>query len=186
PVGNLAAQVFMSTAEEGTASMRLMYLMAMAAARKSILLSSAYFVPDTLAVDQFVKARERGVKIQIIVPGPHTDAAVVKVASRGLWGKLLEAGVEIYEYQPTMFHCKVMIVDDFFVSVGSTNFDDRSFRKNDEANLNIFDEQFALAESKTFQDDLAQSKRVTLQDWKDRPVKEKVLEKFALILKDQL
>ena len=88
-------------------------------------------------------ARKRGVKIEIIVPGPHMDAKIVQSASRSLWGALLDAGVQIYEYQPTMYHCKVIIVDDVWVSVGSTNFDDRSFRLNDEANLNIYDAAFA-------------------------------------------
>ena len=129
--------------------MRLMYLLSIASATKTIRLQSAYFVPDELAVETFRAARKRGVKIEIIVPGPHSDAKMVQSASRSLWGELLDAGVEIYEYQPTMYHCKVMIVDDLWVSVGSTNFDDRSFRLNDEANLNIYDSDFAVGTSES-------------------------------------
>ena len=84
-------------------------------------------------------ALERGVRVRIIVPGTHIDKEVVRKASRALWGELLEAGAEIHEYSPTMFHCKMLVVDRRMVSVGSTNFDNRSFRLNDEANLNVYD-----------------------------------------------
>ena len=120
-----------------------MYLLAIASARRSILIANPYFVPNTLAVELLVEARRRGVNVEIIVPGPITDAGLVRRASRAKWGPLLEAGVRIYEYQPTMYHAKVMMVDDYWTSVGSTNFDNRSFRLNDEANLNVFDEAFA-------------------------------------------
>ena len=90
-----------------------------------------------------VAARKRGVEVDIILPGKHIDTQTVRRASRSRWGPLLEAGVKIYEYQPTMFHCKTMIVDDVWVSVGSTNFDNRSFRLNDEANLNVLDPALA-------------------------------------------
>jgi len=105
------------------------------------------FVPDDLSVQTIVRALQRGVKVKILMPGTRTDSEPVRRASRARWGELLEAGAEMYEYQPTMFHCKVMIVDDVWVSVGSTNFDSRSFRLNDEANLNIYDHAFANARS---------------------------------------
>jgi cardiolipin synthase len=89
---------------------------------------------EQLAIQTLVAACKRGVKLEIIVPGPVMDSRIVQRASRSLWGALLDGGVEIHEYQPTMYHCKVLIVDDVWVSVGSTNFDDRSFRLNDEAN----------------------------------------------------
>ncbi len=133
PVGPSLAQVFKSSRGEGSESVRLMYLLSIASATESVRLQAAYFVPDDLAIETFINARKRGVKIEIIVPGPHMDAKVVQSASRSLWGTLLDAGVHIYEYQPTMYHCKVMIVDNVWVSVGSINFDDRSFRLNDEA-----------------------------------------------------
>jgi phosphatidylserine/phosphatidylglycerophosphate/cardiolipin synthase-like enzyme len=116
---------------------------AITAATRSIELCSAYFVPDTITRRALVRAVERGVRVRILLPGKHTDEATVRRASRGLWGLLLEAGVQIHEYQPTMFHCKLMIVDGLMTSVGSTNFDMRSFRLNDEANLNIYDTAFA-------------------------------------------
>ena len=140
PTGNGDAQMFASSPSGGSESMELMYLMMINAAVRSIDLSAAYFVPDELSRDAFVAALKRGVRVRIITPGPHTDAETVRRASRALWGDLLAAGAEVYEYQPTMFHAKVLVADDLLVSVGSTNFDDRSFRLNDEASLNILDE----------------------------------------------
>jgi cardiolipin synthase len=110
----------------------------------------------------------------------------VRRASRARWGDMLKAGVEIYEYQPTMFHCKVMIVDGFLVSTGSTNFDTRSFRLNDEANLNVYDPAFAAEMTKVFQKDLAQSRRITLEHWLGRPAREKVVEHTMSLLGHQL
>ncbi len=186
PAGKAAAQMFSSSPAGGSESMQLMYLMSITAARSTIDLSSAYFVPDELALRTLVDAIKRGVKVRIITPGPHTDTKIVKAASRSLWGKLLEAGAEIYEYQPTMYHCKVMIVDSLLVSVGSTNFDNRSFRLNDEANLNIYEAGFAREQAEIFRQDLARSRRVTLEYWQQRPWTEKALEHAAGLLGHQL
>jgi cardiolipin synthase len=160
--------------------------MSITAAKRTIRLSSSYFVPNELAVRTMVEAMQRGVKLQIITPGTHTDTETVRAASRARWGELLAAGAEIYEYQPTMYHCKVMIVDEFMVSTGSTNFDDRSFRLNDEANLNLLDEKFAAEQVKVFEHDLSRSKAVTLEAWRERPWKERAMEWIGQILKSQL
>ena len=108
----------------------------LSSASKTVRLANAYFVPDKLAIDTFVEAARRGVKIEIIVPGRHIDQQVVRQASHNKWPQLLAAGIRIYEYQPTMFQ-KYMVIDDLWVSVGSSNFDARSFRLNAEANLNV-------------------------------------------------
>jgi len=110
----------------------------------------------------------------------------VRRASRSLWGSLLEAGVQIAEYQPTMFHCKVLVVDTLLVSVGSTNFDNRSFRLNDEANLNVLDAAFAQRQVEIFRDDWKNAKPVTLKQWKHRPWQEKLVERAAALLRLQL
>ena len=163
-----------------------MYLLSVASATKSIRLQAAYFVPDDLAIEAFVSARKRGVKIEIIVPGPTMDAKIVQSASRSLWGALLDAGVEIYEFQPTMYHCKVLIVDDLWVSVGSTNFDDRSFRLNDEANLNIYDSTFAVDQVKPFEDDKRKSRRITRAEFKDRSKIGRFFDQLSGMLRRQL
>ncbi len=184
--GTQSAQMFSSSPTGGSESMRLMYLMAITAARTSIHLSSSYFVPDDLTINALVAAAKRGVKVRIITPGTDIDTEIVRKASRALWGPLLEAGVEISEYQPTMFHCKVMVVDALLVSVGSTNFDERSFRLNDEANLNVFDAGFAKRQIEVFEADAKQARRMTFEAWKQRPWKEKVLEHAASLLGGQL
>ena len=184
--GGGPAQVFSSSPTGGSASMELMYLMAITAAKRTIRLSSSYFVPNELAVKTMVEAMRRGVKLQIIVPGAHTDTETVRSASKARWGDLLAAGAEIYEYQPTMYHCKVMIVDEFMVSSGSTNFDDRSFRLNDEANLNIYDRAFAAEQVAIFDADLAKSRRIDLATWQARPLREKLVEHLASLLGSQL
>ena len=185
-VGNSDAQVFSSSPSGGSESMQLMYQLSITAAEHSIDLSSAYFVPDDITRKKLVEALQRGVKIRIITPGEIIDTDTVRAASRGSWGPLLQAGAKIYEYQPTMYHCKVMIVDELLVSVGSTNFDNRSFRLNDEANLNIYDSAFAEQQSLTFEDDLRQAREVTYDEWAERPLKEKLLERMALLLGSQL
>ena len=184
--GESTAQMFSSSPEGGSESMQLMYLLAITAAAHSIHLSSAYFVPDDLSLKALVAAAKRGVRVQIITPGEHMDAETVRKASRARWGDLLEAGVEIFEYQPTMYHCKVMIVDGLWLSVGSTNFDSRSFSLNDEANLNIFDTAFAGRQVAVFQQDLEHSKPITLEAWRHRPLREKLLEHSAALLRLQL
>jgi cardiolipin synthase len=186
PVGEDAAQMFKSSPGEGAESMRLMYLLSISSAQKSIELSSSYFVPDDLTIETMTEAMRRGVRIRVIVPGGKIDTEVVRKASRARWGKLLEAGVEISEYQPTMFHCKVMVVDDLWVSVGSTNFDNRSFRLNDEANLNVYDGKFAQQQTAIFNEDLKKSRRITLEQWRNRPWQEKLLEHTAALLRSQL
>ena len=110
----------------------------------------------------------------------------VRRASRAKWGPLLRSGVRIYEYQPTMYHTKVMVVDDIWASVGSTNFDDRSFRLNDEANLNVLDAGFGQEQARQFSADQARSREVTLAAWERRPMTEKVQERFARLVKSQL
>ncbi|GAB2924696.1 phospholipase D-like domain-containing protein [Paraburkholderia jirisanensis] len=180
------AHVFSSSPSGGSDDMQLMYLMAITAATHSIQLSSAYFVPDKLTINAIVEATKRGVKVRVITPGKHIDTHTVREASRACWGDLLEAGVEMYEYQPTMFHCKLMVVDEYLASVGSTNFDSRSFKLNDEANLNIYDRDFARQQTAIFDGDVARAKRITLDEWRRRPLSEKLLERAVALLDSQL
>jgi cardiolipin synthase len=185
-VGNSWAQVFKSSTNAGSESIALMFQMAIASARKSIYLSTAYFLPNEKYRAELIKARERGVQIYIIVPGPNIDTKIVQHASRKEWGELLKAGIEIYEFQPARYHNKALIIDETFVSVGSTNFDNRSFSLNDEANLNIWDSEFAKTLIQAFERDRAKSRQVTLEEWNNRPQSEKVIEVLANLLGTQL
>jgi cardiolipin synthase len=184
--GPAQAQVFVSSPGGGGESAQFLYLLSIVSAAKSIRMSASYFVPDDVEVKAFVAALKRGVKIQIILPGPSTDSGVTRRASRADWGDLLRAGAEIYEYQPTMFHVKAMVVDDLWTTVGSTNFDSRSFSVNDEANLNVYDRDFALAQARIFEDDLKRSRRITLEEWESRPWTAKLWERAMGLLSSQL
>jgi len=186
PAGGQKAQMFSSSPSSGSESMQLMYHLAITAAERSIDLSVAYFVPDDLTRKLLMDALARGVRVRLVTPGEHTDTEAVKAASRATWGELLQAGAEIYEYGPTMYHCKVMIVDQLLVSVGSTNFDNRSFRLNDEANLNVYDATFAQRQTQVFEDDIRRSRRVTYEAWLERPWSEKLHEKMTGLLRSQL
>jgi cardiolipin synthase len=186
PAGSMDAHMFVSSPAGGSESMHLMYLMAIAAAEHSIDLAAAYFIPDELISKALVAARHRGVRIRVLMPGKNTDSDAARVASKASWGPLLLAGVEMYEYEPTMFHNKMLIVDREMVSVGSTNFDLRSFQLNDEASLNVYNHAFAERMTAVFEQDLQPTRRYTYEIWKKRPLKEKFTERFILPLRSQL
>jgi cardiolipin synthase len=184
--GNSPAQMFSSSITGGGESMHLMYLMAITAARHTIHLSNSYFVPDELAVKALVAAAKRGVDVRIITPGKIIDSDVVRAASRERWGELLQAGVKMAEYQPTMYHVKALVVDSLLVSVGSTNFDNRSFSLNDEANLNVLDPVFAKEQEAIFEQDWLRAKPISLTQWENRPLTDKAAGKLADLVGAQL
>ncbi len=186
PVSELKMHMFMSSPAGGSESMRLMYLMAITAAEQSIDVEAAYFVPDALMSRELIKARARGVRIRILLPDKHIDSQTVRIASKRAWGPLLENGVEIHEYAPTMLHCKMLIFDRYMVSVGSTNFDMRSFELNDEASLNVYDANFAQRMTNVFEDDLKNSTPYDLSQWRGRSWLEKAAEVVLIPLKSQL
>ena len=186
PVGDIPAHLFTASPAGGAESMHLMYLLAIAAAVESVDLCAAYFIPDKLTSKALLAARQRGARVRVLLPGEHIDSAAVRLRSRASWGALLEAGVEIREYQPTMLHAKLLVIDDCFVSVGSTNFDARSFRLNDEASLNIYDKAFARDMRKVFEGDLQRGRPYTWEQWKRRPLWERVGERLFWPIRSQL
>jgi cardiolipin synthase len=186
PVGELKMHMFMSSPAGGSESMRLMYLMAITAAEKSIDIEAAYFIPDSLMSRELIKARLRGVRIRIVLPDKHIDSETVRIATKRAWGPLLQSGVEIHEYDPTMLHCKMLIFDQYMVSVGSTNFDMRSFELNDEASLNVYDAGFAQRMTQVFEADLKASTAYDYQKWQQRPWLEKMAEVILIPVRSQL
>jgi cardiolipin synthase A/B len=186
PAGELKMHMFMSSPAGGSESMRLMYLMAITAAERSIDIEAAYFIPDTLMSRELIKARSRGVRIRILLPDKHIDSETVRIASKRAWGPLLQSGVEIHEYEPTMLHCKMLIFDHYMVSVGSTNFDMRSFELNDEASLNVYNAGFAMRMTEVFESDLKVSASYDYQKWQQRPWLEKMAEVVLIPIKSQL
>jgi cardiolipin synthase len=186
PAGEDMCQVFKSSAGEGSDSARLMLLVSIAAARRHIRIANAYFIPDKLCRQTLIEACERGVKVEVITPGTDTDAQLVRAVGKMRWGPLLEAGVRFYEYQPARFHCKYLLVDDVWASVGSANLDNRSLSLNEEANLNVLDEKFVRAHTAVFEEDKSHSREITMDDWRRRPAREKIRGTLALAFRSQM
>ena len=184
--GGQDMHLFTSSPAGGSSSMRLMYLSAITATQRTIDIQAAYFVPDELMRSELIRARERGVRVRVLLPDKHLDSDTVRLASKRGWGPLLQRGVEIYEYEPTMMHSKMLIFDGEVVSVGSTNFDMRSFERNDEASLNVYDVEFARAMSDVFDRDLQQATRYTYERWAARPWRQKLAETVLIPIRSQL
>jgi len=185
-VGDTAVQAFASSPDGGSINMELLYLMAINGARKSIDLEAAYFVPGELTRTALLDALGRGVKVRIVVPGPYVDSRVVRSASQQNWGVLLHAGARIYQFQPSLFHNKLMVVDNYLTIGGSSNFDNRSFRLNDESNLNIPDEAFAEHLTTVINADIARSHEVSLAQWRNRPWTKRVSDWLSMLAASQL
>jgi cardiolipin synthase len=184
--GDAVVQVLRSSPDDGAETIRLLYLLAIAAARHSVRIGNSYFLPDQILVDSLVAARQRGVEVQVLLPGPITDVQIVNRASSATWGPLLEAGVQIYEYMPTMYHCKIFLVDEALISVGSANFDSRSFRRDDEANITVIDPVLAARLARSFEEDKRQARRISLDQWRQRGLGQRVRERLASLLAPQL
>jgi len=183
--GTQLAQVFKSSSKEGASSARLLFLYSISVARRSIDVASAYFIPDKQAKDELIKAHRRGVRVRVIVPGFRNDSHIVRKAAQATWGALLQRGIEIYSYQPAMYHNKLLIVDGVWTSVGSANFDPRSFRLNDEVNLNVYDPDFADQMTASFNADLARCEALSYEMWRARGWLETSSDNFCALFKSQ-
>jgi cardiolipin synthase A/B len=165
---------------------RVLFQTLLASANKSIYITTPYFLPDNSATAELTRAiRERKIDVRIIVPGRHSDHEMTRRSSRRLYGPLLEAGAKIYEYQASMIHTKSLIIDGMWSIVGSTNFDSRSFLINDEVNLAVLDPVFANRLEQDFSNDLSQSREITYEQWRNRPMFERAHEWFGALLQRQ-
>jgi cardiolipin synthase len=186
PRGDCLAQVLKSSPSEGSSAVKLLYTVSIVSATKSIYISNAYFVPDRDTIRALEGAVRRGVDVRVIVPGELTDVPVVRHASHWHYETLLRRGIRLFEYQPTMMHAKTMVVDGIWTTIGSSNFDDRSFRLNDEVNVNVYDEGVAGRMEQIFFEDLARCEEITSRRWKRRPMLDRLKERVAGWLKPQL
>jgi cardiolipin synthase len=170
PAGRARSIVVWSGPEGGASGMKLLYLLAIASARRTLDIESSYLITDESTEWSLVDARRRGVRVRLVVEGDITDATPVKFAGRATYGRLLAQGIEIYEYQPAMMHAKVVVIDDALTIVGSANFDNRSLELNDELNVAVFDRALAARLLVDIERDIGRSQRLELARWRARPL----------------
>ena len=185
PKGKVWAQAVRSSPASGNPAMYVVMLLAMSSAQRSIYITNPYFLPDGKMIKTLAATAGKGVRVVILLPGA-IDHNLVRQASRSELGKLLQAGVEVYEYGPALLHAKTMVVDGRWATVGSTNLDQRSFSLNDEINLVVYDEAVAQKLERVFQDDISRSKQVTLEQWRSRSVVSRFLEYLSLPVRSQM
>ena len=183
--GDTSTIIIKSSPADRATACRVVFQLLVESAAKQIRITTPYFLPDKSLREAFIASAERGVTIEIIVPGSHTDQRWVRLVSRRKYNELLRAGVRIYEYRAGMTHAKVLNVDDLWVVLGTTNFDNRSFEHNDEVNVAIRDQEMAARVTADFRQDLKYCEEVTLETWKRRSLLEKIVEPFAWILERQ-
>ena len=179
-------QLVRSSAGVGDTNVEALYYLAIASAARSIDLTAAYFVPRPAFIDALTKATDRGVRVRVVVPGPHIDKGFVRVAGRGAYESLLDAGVEIHEYQPTMLHAKSMVIDGAWASVGTVNFDNRSFQLHDEVTLCVWGEEFAGELIEAFERDVGHSERIDPERWTGRRLDHRAAEVATKLLRREL
>ena len=178
--------VVISTPSAGRSTRaRVLFQTLLTSARRTIHINSPYFLPDRSVRRELAAAVRRGVAVTIIVPGEHSDHLLTRRASRRRYGELLEGGVEIREYQPSMIHVKALVVDGTWSVVGSTNFDSRSFGLNDEVNLAVRCSSLAARLTADFTRDLERSRPISLQEWRRRPLRERILETLGRVIERQ-
>ncbi|HET9007802.1 MAG TPA: phospholipase D-like domain-containing protein, partial [Actinomycetes bacterium] len=179
-------QVTRSTAEKGATDAEHLFYAAIACAQERIWLTTAYFAPRRAFVEALCEAVGRGVDVRVLTNGPHIDKQVVRQAGHRTYQRMLECGVRIFEYQRTMLHAKVMIVDANWATVGSINFDNRSFALNDELNLSLRDRGVVAGLEKHFLADLDESRELELAAWRSRPVTRRARELASAAVRREL
>ncbi len=184
--GPLVAQTIISSPEIGASTVRTMYYLSIICARTSLYIANPYFVPDEVATEALIEARRRGVDVRVMVSGVRNDAWLARQNSVRRVGRLLEAGIEVLEYNRTMLHHKTMVVDAVWATVGTTNFDDRSFAHNEENNVCVFDPGFAWTMHEVFLADAAVCEPVRLEVWRARGVWARAQELVAAFLQEQI
>jgi cardiolipin synthase len=184
--GNATALVVSgSPASGGSTRSRVLFQTLIAAAQKSVYITTPYFLPDRSMRDELVRAKKRGVIVRIVVPGKRSDHALTRSSGRRAYGDLLKAGADVYEYEPAMIHAKITIIDGIWSVAGSTNMDNRSFGINDEINLAVLDSSVALKLARNFEEDISHSTRVTLDEWEKRSMSERMLEWMGWVVERQ-
>ncbi len=184
--GGTPALVVTSSPTTGRSSeARVLFQTLIAKAAHSIHITNPYFLPDKHLRRELSDAVQRGVDVTILVPGAKSDHLLTRRSSRALYGDLLRAGARIFEYQPSMIHAKITLIDGLWAVVGSTNFDSRSFGLNDEVNIAMPDAAVAQRLERDFENDLKSSRPVSYQQWKRRPIWERAQERLGWLIENE-
>jgi cardiolipin synthase A/B len=186
PCGDISAHVVSSASGDAVSSVAMLYTIAIAAARREVLVQNPYFAPNDGVVELLAMMVRRGVKVHLMVPGKHTDSPFVRRAGCSLYTALLEAGVRLYEFEPTLLHQKIVVIDEIWSHVGSTNFDARSLALNEEVGVGVLDAGIATQLKAAFNEDLRRCHEIKLEQWRRRPVFARAYERFAYLLHEQL
>ncbi|HKY93488.1 MAG TPA: phospholipase D-like domain-containing protein [Nevskiaceae bacterium] len=186
PLGTVEAHVVRSDAGEAVSSVATLYILALASARREIIIQNPYFVPGSGVVKLLKEMVRRGVAVHLMVPGRNTDSPFVRRAGCYLYEGLMRAGVRLYEYEPTLAHQKVVIVDGIWSHIGSTNFDARSLALNEEAGVGLRDAAVATELRRSFERDLQSSREMDPDRWRQRGRWRRAYEWFAYQLHEQL
>jgi cardiolipin synthase len=186
PRGNVPVHVVSSATGDAVSAVAMLYTMAIATARREVLIQNPYFAPSDGVVELFAMMVKRGVAVHLMVPGKHTDSPFVRRAGCNLYDALLEAGVRVYEFEPTLLHQKIVVVDEIWSHVGSTNFDARSLALNEEIGVGLLDAGIAAELKRAFSRDLTRCRELELEQWRRRPFYDRVYERFAYLLHEQL
>jgi cardiolipin synthase len=186
PVGDVDAHVVASASGDAVSAVALLYTIAIASARSEVIIQNPYFAPDDGVCELLGIMVKRGVAVHLMVPGQHTDSPFVRRAGCYLYSDLLESGVRLYEFEPTLLHQKIVIVDDIWSHIGSTNFDARSLSLNEEVGIGIRDAKIAKELKLAFENDLRRSKELSREEWKKRPLRSRLFDWFAYQVHDQL
>jgi len=185
PSGNLPAQIVKSSPTGGSFQNYMLFLLSINSAKKSILITNPYFIPDNVMTEALMKAATRGVRVVVLLPG-EIDSQLTYTSSRSHYGPLLLGGVQIFEYKASLMHAKTIVVDGVWSTIGSTNFDNRSFALNQEINLTVYDSGIAHRLEEIFREDLKYSQQITYEQWRSRSIFERFVELFAFPIKEQL
>lgn len=184
--GNISAHVVSSATGDAISGVGLLYSLAIASAKKSIYIQNPYFAPEKNVAELLAKMVRRGVEVHLMVPGKHTDNPFVRWAGCSLYRPLLESGVNIYEFQPSLLHQKIVVVDGEWTHVGSTNFDARSLALNEEIGVGLLDKDIAAQLISAFNEDLRRCTKIELHEWRKRRWYFRLFDRFAYLLRDQL
>jgi cardiolipin synthase len=170
----------------GLSSQWFLYWSALRSARREVLIATPYFVPGPPLADEIGATARRGVDITLLVPGKRSDSAITRYAGQAWYERLLEAGVRIFEYRPTMMHSKLVVVDDIYSIIGSANFDNRSFDLNYEFSLAVLDSALAERIELSYRLDLSRSVEITPQEWRERSWLSRLRDRLAYLVREQL